>query len=480
MTRCFALPLAFALFAGAVRAEPIVVTVDPNNAGAEISPDFLGLSYEMSTLLPGADGKYFFRPDNRELIRLFRTLGVKSLRLGGNTADRPSVKVPGKAEIDSLFGFAAAAGVKVLYTLRLNEGETKPAATGPAKAGSKETLKPYDPQADAEIANYILAHYSANLACFIIGNEPDHYYADFPSYREAWERFAGAITAPEAKFCGPSTTPGRVAWAGDFARELGAGHRVAFISQHEYAAGSGRTANVAAAREKLLSSKIEQAYQKLYDAFVPAVLGAGQHYRLEECNSLSNGGTKGVSDAFAAALWGVDYMYWWAAHGADGVNFHTGGPGSGMKYSVFVNSSGGNVVHPLGYAMKMFDLGARGRLLPARVNSPDQNLRAYAVLAADGAVYVTIVNKNYAPDASAVEVDLYAGDEGWKAGPQVIFLLAPGHDVNATSGLTLGGASIKDDGTWQGTWSPLPASKKVHHFLLQLPPAAIAVAKITR
>ncbi len=79
-----------------------------------------------------------------------------------------------------------------------------------------------------------------------------------------------------------------------------------------------------------------------------------------------------------------------------------------------------------------------------------------------------------------MEVDLYAGDEGWKAGPQVIFLLAPGHDVNATSGLTLGGASIKDDGTWQGTWSPLPASKKVHHFLLQLPPAAIAVAKITR
>src|ERR1700744_5632251 len=117
-----ALLLAAALSAG---AESTVVTIDPKSPGAEISPDFIGLSYEMSTVLPDRDGRYFFRADNKPLIQLFHTLGVKSLRVGANTADRESVRVPGKPDIDSLFAFAKAADVKVLYTLRLNEGETK-------------------------------------------------------------------------------------------------------------------------------------------------------------------------------------------------------------------------------------------------------------------------------------------------------------------------------------------------------------------
>jgi hypothetical protein len=149
-----------------------------------------------------------------------------------------------------------------------------------------------------------------------------------------------------------------------------------------------------------------------------------------------------------------------------------------MKYSVFVNTSGGNVVHPLGYAMKMFDLGARGRLLPAKMISPDQSLRAYAVLAADGAVHVTLVNKEYSPGASALEVAPDLGGGAWVA--RAIFLSAPGDTVDATTGLTLGGAPIQDDGSWQGTWSPLPASKNGHLFLLQLPPATIALVKFTR
>ena len=30
----------------------------------------------------------------------------------------------------------------------------------------------------------------------------------------------------------------------------------------------------------------------------------------------------GASNAFASALWALDYLHWWAAHGAAGVNFH--------------------------------------------------------------------------------------------------------------------------------------------------------------
>jgi len=466
--------LVFALFA---RAESVLVTVDPNAAGLEISPDFIGVSYETSAILPDRNGRYFFSADNKPLIQMFRTLGIKSLRVGGNTADRVTVKVPGEADIDSLFAFSKAAGVKVLYTLRMNEGEERPATNGPVKAGSKAILKPYDPKADAKIANYILDHYAANLACFIIGNEVDHYYSDFPTFRLAWEKFAEEITSPEARFCGPSTTAGRVAWAADFARELGRGHRVAFVSQHEYAAGSGRNTQVAAAVEKLLSSKITEVYKKFHDAFVPAVLEAGQHFRLEECNSFSNGGAPGVSDAFAASLWGVDYMYWWAAHNASGLNFHTGGPGSGMQYSVFIPRADGCVAHPLGYAMKAFDLGCHGRLTQAEVSPPGKNLSVWAVRGAEGALFLTLVNKEHASGSGPIDVTLAAG-EAARSG-EAMFLSSGERGVQSTTGITLGGAAIQKDGSWKGVWTALPASSADGHFVLMLPSASMAVVKLT-
>jgi len=459
------------------RAESVVVTVDTNAAGPEISPDFIGVSYEMSAILPDRDGRYFFRADNKPLVEVFRTLGIKSLRVGGNTADRPSVKVPGEADIDSLFTFARAAGVKVLYTLRLNEGQPKEAMTGPVEAGSKEILKPYDPKADARLANYILDKYAANLDCFIIGNEVDHYYADYPSYRQAWERFAGEITSPEARFCGPSTTGHRVAWAGEFARDLGRSHRVSFITQHQYPAGSGRITNVAAARGKLLSPKIDEVYQKFYDAFVPEVLGAGQHFRLEECNSFSNGGARGVSDAFAASLWGIDYMYWWAAHGASGLNFHTSGAHSTMRYAVFAAEPDGCNVHPLGYALKAFDFGCHGRLAAAKLSPPEKNLRVWAVRGADGALFITLINKDYAAGADALKVTLESGGASWSG--QAMFLSAASQGVEATTGITLDGASIQDDGSWNGGWIALTPQSDRSHFVIDLPSASVAVVKLT-
>jgi hypothetical protein len=474
--RLLLLALACALVSA--RAESVVVTVDANAAGPEISPDFIGVSYEMSAILPGEDGRYFFRADNKPLVELFHTLGIKSLRVGGNTADRPSVKVPDEADVDSLFAFARAAGVKVLYTLRLNEGEPKPVEPGPSKAGSKETLQPYDPKADARIANYILDNYAASLGCFIIGNEVDHYYPDFPGFRQAWERFAGEITSPEARFCGPSTTGARVAWAADFARELGSGHRVAFITQHQYPAGSGRAiTNVAAACAKLLSPRMDGVYKKFYDAFVPVVLGAGQHYRLEECNNFSNGGARGVSDAFAASLWGVDYMYWWAAHDASGLNFHTSGANSTMRYAVFVPSAGGCNAHPLGYALKAFDLGCHGRLAPAAVSPPGRNLSAWAVRGPDGALFITLVNKEYAGGAAPLDVTLETGKPGGSG--QAMFLTAASGGVEASSGITLGGAPIQDDGSWNGKWTALAPQPGSGRFVIALSSPSVVVVKLS-
>src|SRR5262245_59470462 len=89
---------------------PVRLSLDMEHPGAAIGPDFSDLSYEAAAILPG-DGPRYFRADNVALITLFHTLGIKSLRVGGNTSDRNALHTPEFADLDSLFGFAKAAGV---------------------------------------------------------------------------------------------------------------------------------------------------------------------------------------------------------------------------------------------------------------------------------------------------------------------------------------------------------------------------------
>src|SRR5580692_5062966 len=120
----FLVVLALELTASCSFAQsPVSITINPSSAGAEIAPDYLGLSFEMQRVLPDTNGNHFFSPGNRRLIATFKVLGIKSLRVGGDTADRPTLPVPDKTDADSLFAFAKAAGVKVIYTLRLNHGD---------------------------------------------------------------------------------------------------------------------------------------------------------------------------------------------------------------------------------------------------------------------------------------------------------------------------------------------------------------------
>jgi hypothetical protein len=470
MRNAFPLLIVFCLFSSASLATSSVeITLDPKSPGAVISSDFIGLSYEMSLVDPATNGEYFFSPTNRPLIQLFRTLGIQSLRVGGNTAERDTVRIPDKADIDRLFGFARAAGVKVIYTLRLN-GNT------PADA--------------ARTAKYIVDNYRRELTCLALGNESDKIFKDSQAYNQAVSNYMAVISAPtnapDARFCGPSTMHKDVQWANDFAREFARDKHVMMVTQHEYPGGSGRVAtNAVAACEKLLSASLYSVYQKLYDAFVPTVLSSGMQYRLEEANSYSNGGASGSSDAFASALWGLDYLYWWASHDAAGINFHTGGyvgnarPSEPQRYVVFWNSPEGFAVRPLGYGIKAFDLGCHGQLIPAHVtsNTNQVNLSVYGVLSAKGDLYITVINKETDRTRDAT-VTIAPG--GSYTRRQVMFLTAPRNDITATGGITLGDAPIKDDGSWAGTWTSLAAPFSDGLFSISVSAASAAIVQLTK
>jgi hypothetical protein len=275
-----------------------------------------------------------------------------------------------------------------------------------------------------------------------------------------------------------------------FAGDIGGWDHLAFLTQHFYARGDGdkvREADSATARMRLLSPDIFQAYQKFYDAFVPAAKAKGIGYRLEEANSYSLGGAVGASDTFTTSLWGVDYLYWWAWHDALGVNFHTGqkvqrglpGPDKPNVYTALTAVSDGIDVLPLGYGMKLFNLGNQGRLVPVKVASnPDNlNLAVYGTLASDRTLHLTVLNKEYGPAGRAAKLVINSGLSG--AHGKIISMSAPDGDIAAVEGITIGGAGIKEDGSWNGKWSDLPAASAEGSVTVVVPAASAAVIELS-
>lgn len=463
---------------------PVALVIDAQHPGAAIGPEFAGLSYEVSTILP-VDGVRYFRPENAKLISLFRTLGLKSLRIGGNTSDRNVRELPTEADWDSLFGFAQAAGVKVIYCLRLHQG---------------------DPAVDAATVKYIMAHYASLVDSFSIGQEPSAYPVEkidtrpagermgaavekypYTSYCDQWKIFADAIVAavPEVKFCGPSVH-NNADWARRFMEDHGKGQHVAMITEHLYPGGSAnKLPSAEVGRERMLSGEFIKVYEKLHAGFVPAAQALGLPYRLEEVNSYFNGGAQDASNTYSAALWGLDFMYWWAAHDAAGLNFHTGDRVSmnndyqPSRYATFTSMPDGFEIRPLAYALKAFDLGAQGRFAPLTLeNSAALNLTAYAVIANDHSIAITIINKEHGPGARDASVALSTAGAKWRSA-QVIRLQAPNGDIATKTGLTLGDAAIEKGGTWSGAWHTLPAPAADGSLSIKIPAASAMIVRLS-
>ncbi|MDE3098337.1 MAG: hypothetical protein KGJ88_02590 [Verrucomicrobiota bacterium] len=470
----------------AALSQTVVVRVDTAHPGASLPRDFIGLSFEASQLLPDANGLRYFRPGNKPLLNLFRTLGIRSLRIGGNSSDRDANHLPDRADLDSLFAFAKAANVKVIYCLRLLGG---------------------NPSADAQTAKYIMDRYAAQMACFSIGQEPSAYKIavtnapaaggpptvrrenyPYSLYAANWKSFENAIVAaaPNAEFCGPSVHKNGK-WAVDFMRDFGRPDHVTLITEHLYPGGAGnKVPSPAIGIDRMLSPRFTRVYQSFYDSFVPAALSNGLPCRLEEVNNYYNGGAAGVSDTFAAALWGLHFMHWWAAHGAAGLNFHTGdkvAAGHSLrpsKYTAFFTSENGFNVRPLGYGIKAFDLGGHGKILPVHVQNLDTNLNlaAYGVLGRD-AVYVTLINQGHGPVAHGSRLAIVTPRARWSRA-EILYLLAPDNNVAATSGETLGNSAISNRGKWNGSWRPLPipSQRASVPIFIAMPPSSAAIVKL--
>jgi hypothetical protein len=169
---------------------------------------------------------------------------------------------------------------------------------------------------------------------------------------------------------------------------------------------------------------------------------AGLRFRLTEMNSVTCGGLKGVSDAFATALWVPDTLFALLRAGIDGVNVHLRANTVNAPFSL---GPRGFSARPLMYGLLMFirTLGRDPRLVRTQVRArPALHLKVWGVRVRGRLLHVLVIDKG--GRAVRLELRLPASDPA-----SVVRLLAS--SPRSTSGVTLGGRRLGRRGEWEGT-----------------------------
>lgn len=504
-------------------ATDLTVNIDASSQGGAVSGSFCGASFETGSLLPNNGGVsgYLFSTSRTSLINLFNNMELKSLRVGGGSADAANTAIPGITStdgwtgVDNLFSFAGqVSGLKLIYGLRMLSSST----AGNTAANNQAN--------DETIAAHISGAGNAGLvAAFAIGNEPDwanpyHNGGDpneyqFPSgtspepwvayttYRTDWKNFAAAVNSglSGCSFVGPDTgdyndtsvtkytlltgspyTSSDVSWTEAFIddkkRSTGGGsipYPVLAGSQHYYVGnqfGNSTPTTASAAIGNMLSTGwVTSNYPTMFGAVLDRVANAdGWHFRYTEANDYT-GGVDGASNAFASALWALDFMCWQATNSSQclGVNFHCKQDSTVsaqfIPTSVIYHDATSNTykAYPKAAAIKMFALGSQGKgniITGASVTkSPSTlNVTAYVVGTATD-LYVTIVNKTHV-SGSTVDAVCAINPTNFGTGTThhaeyIVMASSPTTNDVTQPDATVGGAHINNTAGFSGSWTSL-------------------------
>jgi hypothetical protein len=450
------------------QAAPLPVTLTIGKpTGRHIAEDFSGLSYE-SAQLSDPD---FFAGDNKQLIELVGGLGQHGvLRIGGNTSEYCFWKSDPKAHGISTNPIQDALGPD-----KGNKAPPHRVITEQAIHNLREFLDRLPgwsliyglnlglgtPKMAAEEAAFVSRAMGSKLLAFQMANEPDLFFKNGlrPSSYNAqqfiaeWRRFFEAVRkrVPNAPFAGPDTAFNND-WLVPFAKAFR--NDVKFVSSHYYAEGPPADPAMDIPRLLRPDPKLDREFAGLEQV----TKETGLPFRLAETNSCYGGGKENVSDTFASALWGADYMFRIAQAGGIGVNFHGGG--YGWYTPIAGTRAKGFEARPLYYGMRLFREASAGELLDTTLSTAPDGLRVYAVQKPDGHVTLTALNLSL---EHPIELTL----DQRLTGKQMIRLKAP--NAAAKTGETLGDAAIETEGGWHAK------SHETTGERLQLPPASGAL-----
>jgi hypothetical protein len=473
-----------ALTTGAGGATPALAAVqDASSAGipatlsiqqmrvantAILDSRFASLSFEKDSI---NRSPVYLGGDNSDLIGLLNGLGRGVLRIGANSVDETtwtpngSGQTSGQVAPIDIQNFASmirkCPNWRVIYGVNFL-----------AEDGSSAS-----PALAAAEAAYAAQQLGRQLLGFEIGNEPDLYgngitYDIFlnggtlsnGAQFTGWNEYAAAILAavPHAVFTGPAASSDSKGWAEDFAAsEAG---KIALLTEHYYISNYSSAAPSISGMLTYPSPHLVTALQNLQ----AAAKANSMPFRIDECNSyFASKNPAGVANAFASALWAIDFILTNAQYGSSGVNFHNTGNTSGYA-AIGESDSVVTAVQPLYYGLffisHIFKEGRRGLLLESTLTASGVALTAWAV-STDRSTFVVLNNKDTA-NAATVTI---TGFRPYAFRASVMTLASTGSTpsaqlanlgiYNGGSAITFGGQPVALDGLWHGIPNEVPISR---------------------
>jgi hypothetical protein len=333
---------------------------------------------------------------------------------------------------------------------------------------------------------------ASSIRALEIGNEPE-LYGSFGWYRTAsghevpgrprsydqtsfesdFSSFAKSM--PKVPLAGPST--GSPTWLSTLGRFLAAEPKVAVATVHAYPLKHCVATNHVTIGEMLANSSSDGLAARV----APLAAAAHRHHvplRIDEINSVSCGGERGVSDTYATALWSLDTMFALARAGVDGVNIHTPPRSTNQMFTVSqVNGTWQVYVHPNYYGLLMFAQATPpGSRLLTVSGSGGAGLSTWATIGPDRTKRVVVINKRL-------------------AGSRVVAIRAPAGAVSATlelmrapaitskTGITIGGQGFgaqTSTGELAGTPQTATLKPSKGRYTFTVPAASAALLRIPR
>lgn len=446
---CIGLALACAPAASARRRaparpalKPVSVSFAASEPGASVPQEFLGLSFEDSSLRQVAA-----YAGGGNMLTFLRSLGPGVLRFGGVSADTRTgwtdaqTPLPSWAssaidpeDLGELGRLASESGWKVLLTVGLGH---------------------YEPLAAAREVASAQAQLGSSLEGVELGNEPNSYALHglrgepwtFVQYDEQVAAYRSAIEAlaPGVPLAGPDSSGSSAYESWGLGEAID--QRPALLTGHHYPLGCEQ--HPSPSIERLLSPVTRARELGSLRRYV-AIAREGQiPFRLDETNSVSCGGTPGISDTFASALWATGYLAQAMSAGVSGINFH-GNLSFCQGYTPLCAQTpealalGALQAQPEWYALLLARSLVGSRPLPTTTSTGRQaNVEVESFLAPDGTLRFVVVDYD-PPGSRTAAVRLPVG--GAYAGASILKLTGP--SPQALTGVRLGGVSVGANGIW--------------------------------
>jgi hypothetical protein len=404
-----------------------VITINNPATNISLNSSFAGLSYSKQIIPTG-----LFQAHNTAFVTICKRLGPTLVRMSaddtGSIRWDPTGKggTPGqlsRTDINDLAGFLEATDWKILYGINLGRNTVASAV---------------------DEAAYVSQALGDHLYGFEIGNEPENFAAngirpagyDFADYQADWEPYAKAIRArlPNALLTGPASA--NMKFINPFSSTDAS--LASLLTLHYY---RGRGIYPTSTLAELLAPNpdLTARLATTRNLALSGLMSRG--YRVAECNSFSDSGVPGASNAFGSALWAIDFLFQLAQAQTTGANFHGGGD-LASGYTPIADDNLGSVVsvRPVFYGIQLFSMMANGVLMDTEVSVPSSTFSAYAV-ANPTSSSVVLNNKDTVDTVSAT---LIFGRNVRMV--STYLLTAP--SLESTSQVTFGGAPINSDGSW--------------------------------